>query len=534
MRLFDSSVYLGPWPSSAETIPDVTSLVDNLKLLNIHSALVNHTLAWQHNPHFGNNVLMDEIRNHPLLEACWGLTPGPALEPYGGLTGLEKALIDNNIRSVRLFPKDHVVSLDNWMTGDFFDLLNRLNLVVFLDADQVFVQVGRYDYDATRFSVINDICQSFTDISLVINRTGYRPYQSLIQLMQQCDNLFLDLSYLATHQGVEDIVQRFGPGRLVFGTSMPLAEAGGAIARLTYAGIPEKAKQEIASLNLEMLLQKAKTNSPKQTRSDELLTGETSLFPSHTYNVIDAHGHLGPYFKFHIPQNDSDGLVQAMNATGVDIACISSHLAISGDWKRGNLETLAAVRKHPTRLKGHVVINPNHPQEITNELNRFILGEGFIAIKIIPDTHLRSVLDRNYEPMWEFAAEHKVMVLSHTFHGSPYDDPQLFAEIADRHPEVNVLIVHSGALPAGFEGAIHLAQAYSNLYLDISGSYITSHWIERLVNEAGDDKVVYSSDLPFIDIRYGLGRVLYSQLSEHQKMRLLRDNIIQITNRIET
>lgn len=108
------------------------------------------------------------------------------------------------------------------MTGGFFDLFNKLSIIVFLDVDQVFMQVGIYDYDANRFSAIKEICQSYPNISLVINRTGYRPYQSLIQLMQQCDNLYLDLSFLATHQGVEDIVQRFGSARLLFGTSMPL------------------------------------------------------------------------------------------------------------------------------------------------------------------------------------------------------------------------------------------------------------------------------------------------------------------------
>lgn len=533
MKLFDSSVYLGPWPGSAETFSDVNALVNKLGQLNIHAALVNHTLAWQHNPYYGNKLLMDEIREHPQLEACWGLTPGPALEVYGGLTGLKKALIENKIRAIRLFPKDHVVSLEQWMTGGFFDLLNKLSIIVFLDVDQVFMQVGIYDYDANRFSAIKEICQSYPNISLVINRTGYRPYQSLIQLMQQCDNLYLDLSFLATHQGVEDIVQRFGSARLLFGTSMPFVEAGGAIARLTYAGIPEEAKRDIASSNLERMLQNAKTSQHDQQRNFEMVAPEVSQMPKHSYHVIDAHGHMGPDFKFHIPQNDSEGMLRAMDSAGVEIACISSHLAISGDWKRGNLETLAAIRKHPSRLKGHVVINPNHPRDIKPELKRYILDEGFIAIKITPDTHLKSILDRDYEPMWEFAADHKIMVLSHTYHGSPYDDPQLFAEIAERHPEVNVLIVHSGALTEGFEGAIHLAQKYPNLYLDISGSFITSHWIERLVNEAGDDKVVYSSDIPFIDIRYSLGRVLYSQLSEYQKTRLLRENIIQITKRIE-
>lgn len=533
MRLFDCSTYLGPWPSSSEINLTINGLVKNLKHLGIQQALVSHTLAWQHNTKYGNNLLLDEINNQPQLEACWGLTPGPTLESYGGIQGLEKAIISNGIRAVRIYPKDHVVSLDDWMSEEFFDLLNRLNLTVFMDADQVFVQMGMYDYDPTRLATIRDICQAYPKISLVITKTGYRPYQNLIQLMRRCENLYLDLSYLATHQGVEDIVEHFGPGRLLFGTGMPLTDPGGAITRLTYAGISDQEKRQIGCENLERLLIKSKTNLEINSQAETKKTISINEIPKHNYRVIDAHGHLGPYFKFHIPQNDGQGMVQAMDASGVDIACISSHLAISGDWKRGNLETLAATRKFPDRLKGHVVVNPNFPLDIKAELKRYILNEGFVAIKIVPDTHLCSILDHKYEPMWEFAAEHDVMVLSHTFHGSPYDDPQLFPELAERHPNVNILIVHSGALTAGFKGAIRIAQSYPNLFLDISGSYITSHWIERLVNEAGDEKVVYSSDIPFIDIRYGLGRVLYSKLSEFQKNRLLHDNIIAITRRFK-
>ncbi len=60
-------------------------------------------------------------------------------------------------------------------------------------------------------------------------------------------------------------------------------------------------------------------------------------------------------------------------------------------------------------------------------------------------------------------------------------------------------MVHTGALPAAFEGAIRLAKEHANLYLDISGSFITGVWIRRMVAELGAERVIFSSDQPFID-----------------------------------
>lgn len=523
---FDCASFIGPWPSGGPTIRNSADLLQRMDRLGIGRALANHTLAWQHNPHYGNALLMQEIATHPRLEACWGLTPGPALDAYGGPSGLEEQLLHHNVRAVRIFPRDHVLSLSDWMTAPFFELLDRLELVVFMDLDQVFLQVGMYDYDASRLSVIEELCSAYPHLSLVITRSGYRAYHNLFALLQRCPNLYLDLSYLATHQGVEEICEKLGPERLLFGTSQPFTEAGGALARLEFAGISSQDRAKIAGGNLEGLLSRAKTSDPSRVApapdSAPPATGD--------YRIVDAHGHLGPYFKFHVPQNDAAGMIRAMDASGVEIACVSSHLAISGDWKLGNLETLKAVKQYPDRLKGHVVVSPNAPGEIVPELERYVEGEGFVAIKIVPDTHVKSVSDPGYQPVWEYAARNRVMVLSHTFHGSPYDDPQLFGEIARRYPEVPILIVHSGALTAAFEGAIRVAQEHPNTFLDISGSYITSAWIERLVAEAGPDRIIYSSDIPFIDIRYGLGRVLYAHLTQGQKRMVLGDNIRRILN----
>ena len=80
-------------------------------------------------------------------------------------------------------------------------------------------------------------------------------------------------------------------------------------------------------------------------------------------------------------------------------------------------------------------------------------------------------------------------------------------------------------MTTAFEGAIALAQQHANLYLDLSGSYITGPWIARMVREAGAERVIFSSDIPFIDLRYSLGRVVFAQLTAEEQKLVLGGNI---------
>lgn len=521
-RLFDASCYIGRWPSSEPVAQEIGDLLMKMDSLGIEKALVNHTLSWQYSPRFGNDRLINVIANQPRLEACWGITPGVALDDYGGVAGFEQALDKNNVRAVRIFPRDHVIPLADWIIGDLFPMFNRKRMVVLMDLDQVFLQVGMYDYDANGLAHIKRLCNAYPELSFVLTRVGYRAYQTLLGLLSCCPNLYIDLSYLGTHMGVEDIARRFDSTRLLFGTSFPFVEPGGALGRLQFSSLPDEQKNDIAYGNLERLLNRVRKVSAVE------FSYVTPKLIQPEIEITDAHGHLGPYFKFAIPDSNAQGMVDAMDAAGVHQVCISSHLAISGDWKIGNEITLEAVKQFPQRLIGHVVVSPNEPHLILPELRHYLDDCAFKAIKVVPDTHMQSITSKGYEPMWAFAAERKCLVCCHTFHGSTMDDPGLFAEIARRYPEVPVLIVHSGALQAAFNNAIQVARQYSNLYLDVSGSYITSPWIKRMVDELGPEKVIYSSDIPFIDVRYSLGRVIYAGLTPEQLRLVLGGNIRRI------
>jgi predicted TIM-barrel fold metal-dependent hydrolase len=246
------------------------------------------------------------------------------------------------------------------------------------------------------------------------------------------------------------------------------------------------------------------------------------------FEIIDAHGHLGPYRNFYIPDPSAEGIVSILDRCGVSRASIASHLAIGPDWILGNRLTAEAVAEYPDRLIGHAVANPHQPELIRAELAYAFDELGLRAIKLHPDMAAYSILGEGYRPAWEFAAERGCLVLCHTYHGSRFCDPQVFGQLAERYPQVPVLLVHSGALTAGFEGAIRLVKQYPNLYLDLSGSFITGAWIARMVREAGADRVVFSSDIPFIDLRYGLGRVLTAGLAEAEARLVLGGNILRL------
>lgn len=542
MHLFDAAGYLGRWPTERLAFDDVPGLLARMDELGIARALVSHTLAWQNAPDVGNPLLIDAIAGQPRLEPCWGVLPGEPESWAGGEASLCEALAHHRVRAVRLYPRDQVYPLTEWLAGDLLAALAERRYLVLLDVDQVVLPTGLFDVDPAGWNQVAWLCQTYPDLAVLLTRVGYRALRVLLPLMRACPNLFIDLSYFATHQGVEAVVAQLGAERLVFGTSQPLVDGGGAVTRLQYADLTPAQRELIAHGNLERLLARirglppaeavpppALVSAPAAPASD--LTDLAALaragqdLRAAGIEITDAHAHLGPYRNFYIPENDAAGLVRVMDRCGVARTCLSAHMALGPDWIRGNRLTAEALAAFPDRLVAQAVASPYEPERIRAEFTYLFDSLGFRAIKLHPDLAGYPIGGDGYRPAWEFAAERGCLVLVHTFHGSRFCDPPVFGPLAERYPQVPIMLVHSGSQPPAFPGAIAVAQAHPNLYLDLSGSFITGWWITRLVRAVGADRVIFSSDIPFIDLRYGLGRVLFADLAPAEKALVLGGNI---------
>lgn len=539
MDLFDASAYIGDW--AIERLPFSTpqALLAEMDRFGIRRALVAHTLAWQNSPAVGNARLMREIAGHARLEPCWVVMPGEPESWGGGARTLVGEMALQGVRAVRLCPRDHVYPINDWMLGDLLAALAQRRCLLLLDVDQVVLPTGLFDVDPAGWDHIAWMAQTFPDLAILLTRVGFRGLRVLLPLMHRCPNLFLDLSYFATHQGVETVVAQLGAERLVFGTSQPLVDPAGGVTRLAYSDVTERQRELIAHENLERLLDRVSVPPAPHDASANLPASAASAATTSLAHlvragrdlreagleIVDAHAHLGPYRNFYIPENDAAGLVRVMDRCGVAITCLSAHMALGPDWIAGNRLTAEAVAQFPDRLVGQAVANPHQPERIAAELAFTFDQLGFRAVKLHPDLAAYSIDGDGYRPAFEFAAERGCLVLVHSFHASRYCDPPMFGKLAERYPNIPIMLVHSGSMTAAFPGAIAVAKAHPNLYLDLSGSYNTGPWIVRLVREAGAERVIFSSDIPFIDLRYCLGRVLFAGLNPAEQALVLGGNI---------
>lgn len=244
--------------------------------------------------------------------------------------------------------------------------------------------------------------------------------------------------------------------------------------------------------------------------------------------AIDAHAHLGAYYNFYVPKPDAASMVAVMDRLGVEQAWICSIPACGADVPRGNDLTADAVRRYPGRFAGYASVNPHYPERVLPELRRCFDELGMSLIKLHPEIVDYPITGPAYEPVWRFASERRAVVLSHTWAGSSTCAPALFGPLAAAHPDVILILGHSGGTPAGYIESIALAGQHPNIYLDLCRSAMSPVWVERIVNEAGADRVLWGTDFPFLDPVYPVGRLACTTLSDEAKRMVFGENAARL------
>ena len=165
------------------------------------------------------------------------------------------------------------------------------------------------------------------------------------------------------------------------------------------------------------------------------------------------------------------------------------------------------LRRHPDRLRGYCYVNPRFGRASLDDLRRNVEDRGMIGIKLWIATLADDPLT---DPILEYAAEHRLIVLAHAWRKTvgrfPYESTaDNIAAAARRHPEVRFLMAHLGGQP---ESAVNTVRACPNVAVDTSGTIIGAGEVALAVQRLGADRVVFGSDLHHIDLAANVGKVL--------------------------
>lgn len=248
------------------------------------------------------------------------------------------------------------------------------------------------------------------------------------------------------------------------------------------------------------------------------------------YTIVDCHCHLGSYYNFYIPAPSPSDMIKSMDNMNVSKACISSHMSLSSDIVRGNSFMLETVKKHPDRFIGFFTYNPHFPELMKSEIPKHFQNPGVRGIKIHQGTHSTTLKNPSYRFIYDFANKYRLPIMIHTW---SMETIKNIEEISAEYTNAIFIMGHFGAIPNNMRYAAGVIKSRKNVYGDTTVSMMMEQNIEWLVEIAGENKVMYGTDMPFIDPRVCLGRILHADISEGAREKVLGRNIMNILKNVK-
>ena len=238
--------------------------------------------------------------------------------------------------------------------------------------------------------------------------------------------------------------------------------------------------------------------------------------------IYDMHGHMGPFHSIYFPRGADAQMIDTMDECGVRMLVFSHHAALLAPGI-GNTLSLEAVRRHPDRLRAYCAINPNYPELIEADLASFATHRDvYVGLKFLSDYHQIALTDARNRPAWEYADRHGLLVLMHTWGGSLFDGPVVVRAIAERYPHATLLLGHS--CHGEWDAAVSLARDFPNVYLELTAVFDDRGPLEKFVREAGSDRMLFGTDLPWFDPHQAVGALLSADITDDDRHNICHRN----------
>lgn len=241
IRFFDCNMRVGrAGVVRPEQILDVAGLRNEMDYFGIERALVYHAFSPEWDAGGGNRKLLEEIGQCGQMYPCFVPLPHATqeMDEPAELAAQLKRLNG----AARLYPRAHQYVLSDWCCGPLLTALADFQIPILLELAQV------------EWNDLAHILEAYPALPVILLATSYRVNRYLYPLWEKHGNLYLEIATYQIMRGIEDVARRFGPERLVFGSGLPLLDAGSAIAQIMYAELPDESKRLMAGATLARLL----------------------------------------------------------------------------------------------------------------------------------------------------------------------------------------------------------------------------------------------------------------------------------------
>ncbi len=217
-------------------------LIAEMDYSGIERALVWHRAQYEQDATVGNQKLIEGIRGYEdRLIPSWTILPDITDRQYAPEIFFE-AMKANGVKALRAFPEQDRYFLCEVTMGEQLSLLSELKIPLFLSP-------------MNGFEPIYKVMEEFPELTVVLCNIGWWPSARLIwPLLRRYPNFYFETGDFSQLHGFEEVCERFGSERMLYGSNFPTNAQAGSIYTLMTAKISEAERENIAYKNLERLL----------------------------------------------------------------------------------------------------------------------------------------------------------------------------------------------------------------------------------------------------------------------------------------
>ncbi len=242
---------------------------------------------------------------------------------------------------------------------------------------------------------------------------------------------------------------------------------------------------------------------------------------------IDSYTLFGRWPYWEIKTKTAEDMLSLMDKYEIDKAAVISTKSIFLDYREGNGEVLALLKRYPQRVIGIATVNPKGKEGAKDDFHR-CLEKGMKGIALFPLYHgYRLDPEPASDAILAEAVEKRVPILIPTRLLMNWTMPTLDAREArklfSRFPEGRFLLT---AVNREVD-ALGAMRDHQNVSLETScaqGAYA----IERLIADFGIERVLYGSGLPLQYPGCGLAKIEGAEIGEGEREQIFSQNAVKL------
>ncbi|MFA6569444.1 MAG: amidohydrolase family protein [Victivallales bacterium] len=246
-----------------------------------------------------------------------------------------------------------------------------------------------------------------------------------------------------------------------------------------------------------------------------------------TCRIHDVHGHLGPFYGINLPYNSVEKTIETMDRCGINTLILSHHSSLCST-EDGNERSIEAANAYPGRIFAYMTVNATRPENFRRDLKLFGKNKAVWAgMKFHAGSHGIPIMESKVlEEAVAVANSEKLMVLMHTWGYDKNVCPDNIETLFGKYPDATFILGH--ACHSEWDKSIRFIRNHPNVYADTCAVVDERGPLDKIVREAGSEKILYGTDFPWFDFNYYTGAVLGADISDEDRENILYRNFERI------